>query len=177
MSTWIALLRGINVGGRNVVAMTDLRSLLDELGYTRVRTYIQSGNCVFESDTTDGAHLAAEIASAIGRRFGFEPEAMVMTEEELKQAIDRNPFADRNPNPSHVHFFFLDETVPDADLEGLQAIAKPSEAFALEGQVFYLHAPEGIGRSVLVQRIGRHLPVSMTARNLRTVDKLAEMAS
>lgn len=177
MSTWIALLRGINVGGRNIVPMAELRSLLEELGYGQVRTYIQSGNCVFESDAADDTKLAGEIADAMEERFGFRPEVMVMTAETLKQAIADNPFADRDPNPSHVHLFFLAEKTPDADLDGLRTIAKQSEEFLLDGQVFYLHAPDGIGRSVLVERLGRHLPVSMTARNLRTAGKLAELAS
>lgn len=175
MNTWIALLRGINVGGNNILPMKELRGLLENLGLSDVRTYIQSGNCVFRSDAKSPGDLSNQIATAIEKQFGFHPPTLVISRDELAATIDANPFPDGDPKTVQLSFLF--EPARNADLDTLEALKVPSEQFNLTDKVFYLHAPDGIGRSKLVEKVGKCIPVEMTGRNLRTALKLLEMAS
>lgn len=174
MPSYVALLRGINVGGRHVVRMADLRSLLAEIGLQDVRTYIQSGNVAFRSKTSDRTTLGQMIAAAVEDRYAFAPDVMVRTSKELANALDANPFQEADPNRRHL--WFLAEVPVDPDLDALGALAAPSERYALLDDVFYLHAPEGIGRSKLAARVERALGVAATARNARTVAAVLALA-
>jgi uncharacterized protein (DUF1697 family) len=176
MDTYIALLRGINVGGRNVLRMKELRALLEGLGLQDVRTYIQSGNVVFQSEEADAAGLASEISAAIEASHGFEPRVLVLPREEVERAMAANPFSEAEAEPKRLHLNFLASVPEDPDLEALQELKKESERFALKGKVFYLHAPEGIGRSKLYTNAERALGVAMTGRNWRTVSKIMALA-
>lgn len=176
MQTWIALLRGINVGGNNILPMKELRTLLERCGFTNVRTYIQSGNCVFEAVEADGAKLSAQIASTIKGKFGFEPTIMALTKTSLEDAIHANPYPQGEDDPKSVHFFFLAAPAIRADMDALEQLRKPSEAFTLTDHVFYLHAPEGIGRSKLAAQAERKLSTRTTARNYRSVIKIMDLA-
>ena len=175
METWIALLRGINVGGNNILPMKDLRALLESLGLNDVQTYIQSGNCVFRSDALSPDDLSDQIATTIEKQFGFRPPTLVINKGELAQAIDANPFPDGDPKTVQLSFLF--EKAENADLDTLKSLKVPSEQFTLTDKVFYLHAPDGIGRSKLVEKISKCIPVEMTGRNLRTAQKLLDMAN
>lgn len=177
MQTWIALLRGINVGGKNRLSMADLKQDLAALGCIDVRTYIQSGNAVFESDAKDGASLAESIAGQLEDRHGFRPMVLLLSSKQLKAAIEQNPFADATADPKTLHFNFLADAAASADMEALRGLQSPTEQFELRGQVFYLHAPDGIGRSKLAAKVERCLGVPATGRNFRTVAKLAEMVA
>ena len=177
MKTWISLLRGINVGGKNVLPMKDLRAILADLGYQAVQTYIQSGNCVFQSSLTEPKAISTQIAEAIDQQFGFQPDVMTLSKSDLEEAIQANPFAEKADDPKGVHFFFLSQPAVEVDVGALEELCKPSERFELTEKVFYLHAPEGIGRSKLAAQAERKLGVSATARNLRTVLKIMELAS
>lgn len=170
MQTWIALIRGINVGGKHIVPMKDLVKLLEANGFEAVKTYIQSGNVVFRKPGDPGE----EMEQLMERRFGFRPAVFLLTAEALKAAEAGNPFpADVG---KAVHFFFLDQAPASVDYELLDSLKAPSEDYKLTGKVFYLYAPDGIGRSKLVDKIGKALPgVTMTARNLNTIRKLLEM--
>lgn len=174
MQTWIVLLRGINVGGKHVVPMKRLRELLEEAGFSDVRTYIQSGNCVFGSDLPERDRVADMVSGAIEAEFGFRPSAFALTLKELDAAIAANPFpADAG---KALHLMFLDGSPADADLDGLRAIAPGNEAAEIRGDVVYVHTPDGFGRSMMAQKLSRFVKADMTARNLNTVLKLAEMA-
>lgn len=172
---WVALFRGINVGGRNSLPMKVLVGLLNDLGAESVRTYIQSGNVVFNHSDTDRAALAARIAEAVADSQGFKPEVMLLTTNELKAAIDANPYPQAEAEPKSLHLYFLAQPATAAKLDELDALAKDNEAFTLTEGVFYLHAPDGIGRSKLAERVERKLGVATTARNWRTVVKLLEL--
>lgn len=172
----VALLRGINVGGKNRLPMNDLVALLTDLGARSVRTYIQSGQAVFESGEPDVVELAQAIRAGIVERHGFGPHVIVLEWEDLERAIAGNPFPEADENPKSVHLGFLDSVPEQPDMAGLHELKKDSERFRLEGGVFYLHAPEGVGRSKLAARAERLLGVPMTARNWRTVRRLGEMA-
>lgn len=176
MKTLIALFRGINVGGRNILPMKDLAALMKKERLQKVRTYIQSGNVVFETPETSVLDLETVLKDSIETRFGFRPELIVLTESELAQAITANPYPEADSAPSTVHLTFLAKAPANPDLPALEAVRAPSERFSLQGKVFYLHAPDGIGRSKLAARVERALGVPCTSRNWRTVRRLEAMA-
>lgn len=189
MATHIALLRGVNVGGRNKLAMADLRQIVAALGHTDVVTYIQSGNVVFtarggggEAGTgEDGtAAMADELAQAITRATALRPGVVVLSRDELAQVIRDNPYHGE-PNPKFVHAVFLP---PGPGPEVEPAVAALVERVAADGsrdtarligRVLYLHTPDGFGRSklseLLLARSGSPVPAG-TARNWTTVGKL-----
>jgi len=175
-STYVALLRGINVGGSGVLPMKDLRATLEQLGCTDVQTYIQSGNVVCRSPVPKADQLASRLADAITRRHGFTPGVMVLTRQELERAVRSNPFPEAEGEPKSLHLFFLAEPSRKPDREGLSGLAAKGERYALKGKVLYLHAPAGFGISKLAARAERLLGVPATARNWRTVSTLLEMA-
>jgi len=176
MTTWIALLRGVNVGGHNTLPMKALRTLLTDLGFANVATYIQSGNCVFDSGASDAAEIAGRISDRIEAEFGFRPNTFVLSLDALEAAIAGNPFAGQSDDPKYVHLFFLADEVGDLDEPGMRALAAPGDDFALVGKVFYLLTPAGIGRNKLANKLDRFLKVYMTARNLRSTAKIANLA-
>ncbi len=175
MNTYIALLRGINVGGANILPMRELVEVLDSLGLQKVKTYIQSGNVVFQSEGAEPALLASQISEAINHSHGFSPRVLVLQRQELERAVAANPFPEAVAVPKTLHFYFLSSVQPEPDLETLDSVRGDSERFELLGQVLYLHAPDGIGRSKLVARIEKALGVTVTGRNWRTVSKIVSM--
>ncbi|WOJ92538.1 DUF1697 domain-containing protein [Congregibacter variabilis] len=167
MSTYVALLRGINVGGNNPLPMKALKLCLQDAGYSNVQTYIQSGNIVLDADTNP----KDELGPLIEKSFGIEPAIMVMAKEEFSAAHTTNPFEGAG---NTIHFYFCDAE-PALDQPKLDLLLASSESYALHGKVFYLHAPDGIGRSKLVANIESCLGVAATGRNLNTVGKIASM--
>ena len=177
MPRWIALFRGINVGGNNVLPMKELVSHLEALKLKNVRTYIQSGNVVFDTEEKNLGSLTTKIAKRIERQHGFRPQVLLIGREELQNAIQANPFPQAVSDPKSLHFFFLEKPAPKANIQALDLAKTPTESYVLKGSVFFLHAPDGIGRSKLAASAERHLGVAATARNYRTVEKIAEMAA
>lgn len=170
MKTWIALLRGINVGGNHKLPMKDLVKAMEKAGYENVQTYIQSGNVVFQSATRP----KDEIGKLIHKAFGFHPEVFVFSMDDFKKIAKKNPF--KPDEGKAVHFFFCDPAPKNVDYALLDSLKAPSEEYKLIGAVFYLHAPDGIGRSKLVEKMGKAFKgINMTARNLNTINKLLEM--
>lgn len=176
METRIALLRGVNVGGRSL-PMAELREDLAGLGLEDVRTYIQSGNVVFrDPDRTDDGASAARIADAIEDRHGFRPRVLVLSVDRFRAALEANPFPEAEAAPRTLHLFFLAEEAPrEVDLGALEALSTDTERFHLGDRVFYMHAPDGFGRSKLAANAESLLGVPATARNWRTVARLREM--
>lgn len=178
---WIALLRGVNVGGRNRVAMAELRQALAEDGFDAVRTLIQSGNVVLGSAERRADAVADSIARTVERRFGFRPGVMALTPAELQAILADGPDgvpcpADPATDGRALHFWIASEPPTAPDLDSLRRLASPSETVMLKGRVLYLHAPDGIGRSKLVPGIERHVAPAMTGRNLNTMRKLLALA-
>ena len=168
---WVALLRGINVGGHRKLPMAELRGLLDSLGYADIATYIQSGNAVF----TTGADEPA--IAAILDRFGFEVPVILRGADELASIATGHPFADAEPDEAKLHVMFLAE-VPDSARALLDAAAFVPDEAALHDRELYVHYAAGAGRSKLTtDAVERALGTSVTARNWRTVAKLAEMVA
>jgi uncharacterized protein (DUF1697 family) len=177
MKTYIALFRGINVGGSHLLPMRDLTLVLEKNGCVDVQTYIQSGNVIFRSAMSDASRLAQQLAGAVFRSHGFEPRVLVLTRTELEGAVAGNPFREAEETPKSLHLFFLVDRPKRPDLKSLEALLAKTERFALKGRVFYLHTPDGFGISKLAQRAERLLGVEATARNWRTVRTLLEMAN
>jgi len=173
MHRFIALFRGINVGGNNILPMKDLTKLLEDLGCSQVKTYIQSGNVVFQTAENDRTELAEKISRGIEEHFQFKPNVLLLKSSEFEEVITNNPF------PTEVgktlHFFFLESSPKSPDLDGINAIKANSEDFKLHNTIFYLYAPDGIGRSNLAAKVEQKLGVPVTARNWNTVSKLFEM--
>lgn len=176
MDTYIAFFRGINVGGNNSLPMKELVAVLECIGSRKVRTYIQSGNAVFESAEKDLARLSKQLSAEIMNRRGFEPHVQILTVDALAKAIAENPFPEAVSAPSSLHLGFLASPPKSPDLEKLSSLKKESERFQLAENVFYLHAPEGVGRSKLAASTERLLGVLMTDRNWKTVCKVMELA-
>lgn len=168
MPTHIALLRAINVGGTGTLPMTELRALCEGLGFANVRTYIQSGNVVFESRLST-ARAKAALESALRERLGKHHAALLRTVDELASVEARNPFADADPKQLLV--VFLDAAPPR---DALAAVKVPGrERLHLDGRELFIHFPDGMGRSKL------KVPFSGegTGRNLNTIRALLRLAA
>ncbi|MFO1203461.1 MAG: DUF1697 domain-containing protein [Tabrizicola sp.] len=172
MAVWVALLRGVNVSGAGKLPMAEFREMLAGMGLGSVRTYIQSGNAVFDSDLAAG-ELEAMIRDGIAARFGFAPETFVLTAAEIAEALQDHPFA--GAEGKAVHVVFLRET-PAPDEAALRALAQSGDGWHVGPRRFTLHTPGGFGTSKLAEKLPRLLPQPMTARNLRTVAELDRMA-
>jgi uncharacterized protein (DUF1697 family) len=186
MATHVALLRGINLGGRNKVPMADLREVVTSLGHTGVTTYIQSGNVLFTTDSVSTGELASAIESAITDRFGIWVSVVVLSRDDLARILQDNPYPDE-PNPKLVHVVFQNGE-PSAGL--LDRIAAAQSAAAAKGshdtvtaigQALFLHTPDGFGNSDLAQSLFRIISppakekravLAATARNWATATTL-----
>jgi uncharacterized protein (DUF1697 family) len=169
--TYIALLRGINVGGHNKVSMSALRALHESLGHTDVTTYIQSGNVVFNSTKPV---TSASLERAIEKEFGIDITVVLRTRAEMKRVVGANPFADADLKTVHVGFMASKPAA--AAVRGLDADQFAPEEFAIKGTHLYLRLPNGMGRTKLPAYLDRNLKVPTTVRNWTTVGKLLELA-
>jgi uncharacterized protein (DUF1697 family) len=183
MPTHVALLRGINVGGRNKVAMADLRDAVESLGHTDVATYIQSGNVVLTGTGTDTAAMAAELEGAIADRTGVPAGVVVLTREELDRVVAGNPYPEESdPRRVHVVFHRGGTRGPDAVAAAEQRArdkGSRDRATVVDGTL-YLHTPDGLGRSELAvqlakRAVAREVGDTATTRNWSTVLRLQAM--
>jgi uncharacterized protein (DUF1697 family) len=176
MATWIVLLRGVNVGGANRLAMADLREQLTSLGHSDVSTYIQSGNVLLTSARKDRAAMAAEICAGIEARFGHTVSAVLRTPDELRASLAANPFT--SADVSRVLITYLSD-VPSADhISLLEPDRFSPDRFEVLGSELYGHYPNGAGRSKMtLNYFEKRLHVRGTARNLNTVAKLIELST
>jgi uncharacterized protein (DUF1697 family) len=154
--------------------MAELRELAAELGLAEPRTFIQSGNLVFGSERTE-ADLSAALEAAVKDRFGIATPILLRCTEQMTAAIGANPFAAQVSEGKQLHFFFFDGPADKYDEALLRALASEKEDFALIGNVLYLFAPDGIGRSKLAEKLPRFLPHRYTARNLNSITAIFEM--
>lgn len=171
---YVALLRGINVGGHNKVAMADLRRVVESTGCTDVSTYIQSGNVVLRSPAPAG-DLRSTLEQAIADRLGVRPTVMVRSADEIASVVASTPYP--GADDGTVHVGFLHEPPTPEEAERMAAIDCGEETLAVVGREIYLHLPGGIGRSKLATEMGRQLKEPVTVRNWRTVAKLARMCA
>ena len=178
MATYVALLRGINVGGRTRVKMDDLRRLFVALDHADVRSYLQSGNVIFKSPIEEPSCLAADVERSIARDLGLTVTVVLRTADDLAQVVANNPFLGRGADPATLHVTFLADA-PDRDRAArLETPAGQPDELALAGREVYLHCPNDYGRTKLNNAsIERRLGVSATTRNWRTVTTLRDLAS
>jgi uncharacterized protein (DUF1697 family) len=194
MASHVALLRGINVGGRNKVPMADLREVVSSLGHTEVSTYIQSGNVLFSTAEEDTAKLAAALESAIEERFGIWSSVVVLSRDELARVLAANPYPDE-PNPRMVHVVFLNAELPGSLLDQISAAEGAAAAkgsrdtahvagpAAGRPPAMFLHTPDGFGTSELAQNVFKIIAppkksrpgLAATARNWATATKLLSL--
>tara|TARA_R110002111_G_scaffold262048_1_gene336803 strand:+ start:204 stop:743 length:540 start_codon:yes stop_codon:yes gene_type:complete len=175
MPRYIALLRGINVGGKNSLPMADLRAQMEGSGFDNVHTYIQSGNIVFDSKRKSVSSIGKFIRDRLHAECSIAVPVLVLKQSEFETAIEKSPFKKEVSDAKSVHFFFLDSKPTLDDPEKITDIQAASERWKLVDKVFYLHAPDGIGRSKLATRVEKLLGVVATARNYRTVAELKAM--
>ncbi|MGH3062227.1 MAG: DUF1697 domain-containing protein [Gaiellaceae bacterium] len=174
--TFVALLRGVNLAGRNKVPMPELRSALESLGLENVVTYIQSGNVVFRTRGDRAPQLAGRIERQIAGAFGIDVVVILRTPAELAGIARGNPFLRRGADPSKLHVLFLGGKPTKKAAAQLDPERSPPDEFKLAGREIYLHMPNGFGRSKLtVDDFERRLGVAATARNWKTVTKLVEL--
>ncbi len=173
MNTYIALFRGINVGGTGILPMKDLTAILESLGCAEVKTYIQSGNVVFKRKQIHADKFAKEISDKVLESRGFAPKVLLLEISELEKAIKNNPF--NTDGGKSLHFFFLEAKPTNPDMAKIESVKGNSEKYKLTETVFYLYAPDGVGRSKLAAIVEKCLGVPATARNWNTVSKLISM--
>lgn len=168
----IALLRGINVGGKNRLPMKDLSRLFTEAGCTGVGTYIQSGNVIFDATPQVLKRLAARVGHGIELEFGCRTPVVLRTGEELEQAVRNNPFRE-----DEVHLVFLADQPDPAAVAALDPARSPGDRFVVTGREIYLHLPRGVARTRLTNDwFDARLRTASTMRNWRTVLNLLERA-
>ena len=171
---WIALLRGINVGGRNLVPMAALRGVFQEAGCNSVRTYIQSGNVLFEKQAADRLALAEALQAAVREEFGVPAAVILRTSDEIAETVRSHPFG-RDTSQTHVAFLARE---PDPEAVGrLRALDVAPDRVEVSRSDAFLHLPNGVGGARLTSALlERELGVAATTRNWKTVTRLAEMA-
>ena len=177
MPTYIALLRGINLGPRNKIAMADLRDLLVSLGLENVRTHILSGNVIFTSRRRSAARLEGSIERAMRQRFAFDIRVLVRTVDELAGVVEGNPLPEAAPDGSRLFLLFLDRQ-PDRDrIEAIDPADYQPEEFRIGDRVIYVWFKFGLQASKLAGMLtDKRLGVAVTNRNWNTVTRLLELA-
>ena len=178
MPVFIAMLRGINVGGSHIVSMADLRALLTGLGLRKVQTHLQSGNAVFESDERDRVRLSGKIAQALERKFSFRVDTLLRTRAELAAVIANNPFArSKGIEPAKLVVHFLPNPMGKTERDEIAQLKAGREQIRFGDCELYIYFPDGQGRSKLPVALDRILKKTTTARNWNTVTKLVELAA
>lgn len=176
MPRYVALLRGINVGGKNKLPMTELTAIFEDLGAAHVRTYIQSGNVLFEANARIAAGLPSAVAAAIEERFGYRVPVVLRSASELARALEGNPFLQRGVTSEALHVAFLADTPAAARVAALDPARSAPDTFEVQGREIYLHLPNGVARSKLTNDyFDRTLGTVSTIRNWRTVEALAAL--
>ncbi len=178
MPVYISMLRGVNVGGHNLVKMDALRDLYTSLKLENPQSYVQSGNVIFRSKKTDEIALAKTIQSAIDKTFGFRPEIILRNSSEMRSVIAANPFAKRDgiePNKLNIGFLLTKPSVESS--KKLESLPAMPEELHLLGRELYIYFPDGMGRSKLPPLLDRLLKIPTTVRNWNSVTKLMEIAN
>jgi uncharacterized protein (DUF1697 family) len=175
-ATYLALLRGINVGGKNKVSMKDLTGMFVEAGCENVRTYIQSGNVVFRASPGVSARLPDLITTQIAKCFGYRTPVMLRTAEQLGDVISSNPFLKAGADEATLHVLFLADLPSPLSVDNLDPDRSPPDTFVVRGQEVYLQLPDGVARTKLTNGyFDSKLATTSTGRNWRTVTKLLEL--
>lgn len=178
MTTYISLLRGINVSGQKLIKMDALKTMYRQLNFKNVETYLQSGNVIFRDDKSNLSDFATTISSQIKAQFGFEVPVIVFKVDDLKEMIDANPFTnDLKMDPQFLHVTFLASEPKEFDFETITAKKSTGEEIALINKAVYLYCPNGYGRTKLTNTfLEKRLKVTATTRNWKTTLELFNIA-
>lgn len=173
---YIDLLRGINVGGRNKLPMRNLATIYESAGAENVRTYIQSGNVIYDATTKTLKQLKTAVIDAIEARFGFRPPIITLDPRVLRNVLVAQPFADADT--SHLYVAFLDALPKRENAAALSNERSPEDQFEIIGREVYLHLPNGAARTQLTtNHLDKVLETTSTIRNWKTVTTLAQLAA
>lgn len=177
MTTYFILLRGINVSGQKKIKMSDLRSMLENLEFAAVRTYIQSGNIVLKSKEDSAIKVSQLIKDSIYSTFGLDVHVLTKTVSELRTIIEHSPFIEHNDLESKKWYYVLLQDVPDKELiHRLQHVEFPNEQFVISDTCVYLSCDQGYGKTKCDNNFfEKKLKVAATTRNHRTMLKMLEM--
>ncbi|CAG5067879.1 hypothetical protein DYBT9623_00606 [Dyadobacter sp. CECT 9623] len=178
-STYIAILRGINVSGKNMVKMPALAAMFEQEGFENCRTYIQSGNVLFTFEETDEQELAAQITDAIANAFGYDVPVIVLKVDTMQSVFDKNPFLKaQKEDIADLYVTFLSESPALELVEKIDAQKYQPDQFVLEGNTIYIHCPQGYGRTKLNNNFFESkLKVAATTRNWKTVAELVRQGN
>ncbi len=177
-STYIALLRGINVGGRNKLPMKSLVAIFQRAGCAEVRTYIQSGNVVYKAPKEVAAGVPSAVSGAIEKTLSLKVPVVTRTAAELSRIVASNPFMTTGVDTKALHIAFLSETPAEARLAGLDPDRSPPDTFRLQGREIYLFCPNGLARTRLTNDyFDKTLSLTSTIRNWNTVQRLQVMST
>ena len=176
MATYVALLRAINLGSVNKISMPALRTMFEDLGHQNVRTYVQSGNVVFEAPRRTPKKLAGEIEEGVAASFGHDISVIIRSRSELERVASENPFAAEGVAPLSLHVVFLAETPPARAVMAIDPDKWLPDKFEVSGSEIYLLLPNGMGRSKMsISYFEKALDIRGTARNWNTVNKLRDL--
>ena len=178
MTTYISLLRGINVSGQKLIKMDVLRKSYESMGFHNVTTYLQSGNVIFEGNDFEINNLEQKISRQIEKDFGFEVPVIVLTIEKLKQVIENNPFLkDPNKDQSFLHVTFLSSKPEQYDHKTIEDKKQNGEEISISNTAVYLFCPNGYGRTKLNNNfLEVKIKVGATTRNWKTTNELFKIA-
>jgi len=174
MNKYILFLRAVNVSGKNIIKMTDLKEKLSSVGFEQIKTYIQSGNICLESKL-DLSQVLKQVKSLIKKEFGHDIDVFVLTVNEIQQSLDNNPFSKELP-PNKVFVTFMDR-IPEKNLiEDFKSLKLQPEEFHVTEKLFYFYLPDGMANSKLNNNlIEKKLKVKSTGRNLNTINKILNL--
>ncbi|MHB1160282.1 MAG: DUF1697 domain-containing protein [Chloroflexota bacterium] len=174
--TYLALLRGVNVGGKNKLPMNDLVQLFVEIGCGDVRSYIQSGNVVFTADSQLAETVPARVTAAIAERFGYEVPILLRTAEQIRDVLSNNPFLRTGAAEDTLHVLFLADSPAPHRIDALDPNRSRPDAFVVRGKEVYLWFPNGVAHTRLTNDyFDSKLATTSTGRNWRTVIKLFDL--
>lgn len=179
MTTYISILRGVNVGGSKKIKMDLLRQMFVDMGFSLVQSYIQSGNLIFQSNDVDKKLLEEKIANGILTNFGYKVPVIVLKAEEMKNIIQKNPFiGEETKDVSFLHVTFLSSIPEKTSLDNLKTANYGVDEFELIEKAIYLYCPAGYGNTKLTNSFFENkLKLTATTRNWKTVNELASMSN
>jgi len=179
MTTFISILRGINVSGQRIIRMAALKKIYGELGFLNVTSYLQSGNIIFQTDPDKAFNLAETISNRIRDDLGIEVRVIVLTMDMIKQIIECNPFGpDPAKDSKYMHVTFLASEAGEYDAKAILSKKAENEDIMITGNVVYLYCPNGYGRTKLTNNfLEARLKVTATTRNWKTTNELLRLAA
>ena len=175
MTTWLALLRGVNLGKYNKVPMAELRGKLEAAGLERVRTYIQSGNILVDTHETNRETVSKQVHDLILEAFGVKSPAVMVTRDELAAAINQNPYLEPDVDTKALRIMFLADEPTAAEIASLDPERSPGHRFAVEGRVIWLYIPQFSESKLTNDYFDRKLGTVSTLRNVSTCEALLKM--